>query len=43
MILGHEHQDLNVMNTSGLWMTGTTHGCELKALDDINNSGLWLT
>ena len=24
-------------------MTGTTHGHELKTLDDLNNSGLWLT
>ena len=34
---------LNFMNCIGLWMTWTTLGSELRALDATNNSGLWLT
>ena len=38
MILGHEPNALDVMNSSGLWMTKTTLGRELKALNAMNNS-----
>ena len=42
MTKGCELRALDVMNNSGLWMTGTTPGHELKALDAMNNSRLWL-
>ena len=42
MILSHEPNALDVMNSSGLWMTSTTSGCELKALNAMNNLGLWI-
>ena len=42
MILSHEPNALDVMNSSGFWMTSTTSGCELKALNAMNNLGLWL-
>ena len=31
--LGHEHMNLDAMNNLGLWMTSTTMGLKLKALD----------
>ena len=31
------------MNNLRLWLTFTTPGSELKALDATNNSGLWMT
>ena len=42
MILSHEPNALDVMNSSGLWMTSTTSGCELKAVNAMNNLGLWI-
>ena len=34
---------LDAINSSGLWMTQTTLGHELKALESMNTSWLWLT
>ena len=42
MILSHEPNALDVMNSLGLWMTSKTSGCELKALNATNNLGLWI-
>ena len=36
MILGRDPMALNTMNNSGLWMTLTTLGRELKALNAID-------
>ena len=41
MTQGHELGALDVMN-SGLWMTRTIPGHELKPLDAINNSKVWI-
>ena len=30
------------MNNSGLWLTWTTLGYELRALDAMNSRGLWM-
>ena len=40
---GHELRALYAMNSSELWLTGTSPSRELKALDSMNNSGLWVT
>ena len=37
MILNYEPMALNVMNSSRLWMTSTTWGSELKAIDSMNS------
>ena len=42
MTLSLELKAIDVMNNSGLWMTGVTLGRELKAMDAMNNSGLWM-
>ena len=42
MIQGHELSALDVMNNSGVWMTGTIPSHELRALDAMKNSRLWL-
>ena len=39
----YQFRPLDVVIRLGLWMTLTTLGRELSALDTINTSGLWLT
>ena len=43
MILGCKLNTLDVMNSSRMWIMGTTLGCELRALDVVNSSGQWIT
>ena len=36
-------RNLDVMHSSGLWMTWMTPIQEVKSLDILNNLGLWMT
>ena len=42
-ILSRKHKALDVMNSFGLWMTSTTLGHDIWALDVVNKSELCLT
>ena len=43
MTLSRELRALDVMNNSGLWLTLTTPGIEMKDLNVMNNLGLSMT
>ena len=43
MIIGREPMALITVNSSKVWMTLTTPGHDLPALDTMNTSGQWLT
>ena len=42
MILGRKPNVQNAMKDSRLWMTQTTMGHELQALNAMNSRGLWM-
>ena len=43
MTKGRVLRSLDAMNNLGLWMTSSTPGCDLKALDAMNCSRLGMT